>query len=40
MTITFALMRAFVAAFLVGVGIGVLLQGLNRLIRSITNATD
>lgn len=40
MTITFALMRAFVAAFLVGVGVGVLFQIINRLIRGMTNAQD
>ena len=40
MTITFALLRAFVGSFLVGMGIGVCLAALNRLIRAILNAQD
>lgn len=40
MTITFALMRYFAAAFVVGLGVGVVLQVLVRLIRNVTNSVD
>lgn len=40
MTITFALLQAFVASFLIGVGVGMMLSGVVRLVRWISSSAD
>jgi len=40
MTFVAGLLQAYIAAFLVGVGVGVLLMALVRMVRSVFNVTD
>lgn len=40
MTVITALLKSFISSFLIGLGVGVLLGNLTKMIRSMLNITD